>query len=467
MSERQHTEKPWGGRFTAPTDAFVEAFTASVGFDRRLALVDIEGSLAHARMLSECGVLDAAEFEAIAQGLDKVRARIATGEFEWSVALEDVHMNIERALVEAIGEVGKKLHTARSRNDQVATDIRLYLRARIDDVRERLGELMRALVDLAEREADTLMPGYTHLQAAQPVSFGHHMLAWFEMLLRDAGRLADCRARVNVLPLGAGALAGTTFPIDRARVAELLGFDAVAENSLDAVSDRDFAIEFTAAAALVMVHYSRMCEELVLWNSQAFGFVDIDDAFCTGSSMMPQKKNPDVPELVRGKSGRVVGHLVSLITLMKSQPLAYNKDNQEDKEPLFDTLDTLADCTRALADLVPTLTPRRERMRAAATEGFITATDLADHLVRSGLPFRDAHAVVGGAVALAVERGCGLEELTLADFQRFDARMDESIYGVLDMDRALAARDHLGGTAPAAVRGACARARERLARVLA
>ena len=467
MSSTPATEKPWGGRFTAPTDAFVEEFTASVGFDQRLALCDIQGSVAHARMLSECGVLTAAEFEAIAAGLGAVREDIEAGRFTWSVKLEDVHMNVESALVARIGEVGKKLHTARSRNDQVATDIRLYLRGEIDALLERLGRLMRALVTLAEREADTLLPGFTHLQAGQPISFGHHMLAWNEMLLRDAARLRDCRARVDVLPLGAGALAGTTFPINRQRTAELLGFAAVAENSLDAVSDRDFAIEFAAAASLIMVHYSRMAEELVLWNSQAFGFVDIADAFCTGSSMMPQKKNPDVPELVRGKSGRVIGHLVSLIMLMKAQPLAYNKDNQEDKEPLFDTLDTLNACTRAFADLVPTLKVERERMRAAAARGYINATDLADHLVRLGRPFRDAHAVVGAAVALAVERNCNLEDIPLADYQRLDPALDASVYQVLDMDRALAARDHFGGTAPSQVRAACARARQRIAAVLA
>ncbi|MEQ9060977.1 MAG: argininosuccinate lyase [Gammaproteobacteria bacterium] len=467
MPATPEPEKPWGGRFTAPTDAFVEEFTASVGFDQRLALHDIQGSVAHARMLSECGVLSAAEFAAIEEGLGAVRADIEAGRFSWSVKLEDVHMNVERALVARIGDVGKKLHTARSPNDQVATDIRLYLRERIDGIIAALAELLRGLVTLAEREAATLMPGYTHLQAAQPISFGHHMLAWFEMVLRDAERLRDCRRRVNVLPLGAGALAGTTFPIDRARVAELLGFDAVAENSLDAVSDRDFAIEFTACASILMMHYSRMAEELVLWNSQAFGFIDIADAFCTGSSMMPQKKNPDVPELVRGKSGRVFGHLVGLLTLMKSQPLAYNKDNQEDKEPLFDTIDTVDAATRAFAELVPTLSVRRERLRAAAAQGFINATDLADHLVRMGRPFRDAHAVVGAAVALAVERGCALEDLSLEDYRRFDAELDESIFSALDMDRALNARDHFGGTAPAQVLAACIRARERIARALA
>ena len=462
MSSIPAPDKPWGGRFTAPTDAFVEEFTASVNFDKRLALCDIRGSIAHARMLSECGVIAPAEFDAIAAGLESIRIDIEAGHFSWSVKLEDVHMNIESALVARIGEVGKKLHTARSRNDQVATDIRLYLREEIDALIEGLARLMTALVTLAEQETDTLLPGFTHLQAAQPVSFGHHLLAWFEMLLRDAGRLRDCRTRVNVLPLGAGALAGTTFPIDRARCAELLGFAAVAENSLDAVSDRDFAIEFAACASLIMVHYSRMSEELVLWNSQAFGFVDIDDAFCTGSSMMPQKKNPDVPELVRGKAGRVIGHLVALITLMKGQPLAYNKDNQEDKEPLFDTLDTLHACTRAFAALVPSLKVDRARMRAAAARGYIAATDLADHLVRLGRPFRDAHAVVGAAVALAVARGCELQDLPLTEYQRLDAALDDTVYQVLDMDRALAARDHFGGTAPKQVRAACARARLRI-----
>lgn len=466
MSQGQQSNKPWGGRFTSPTNAFVEEFTASVTFDQRLAQCDIRGSLAHARMLSECSVLSEAEFATIAAGLERVGQRIDQGQFEWSIALEDVHMNVERALVDDIGEVGKKLHTARSRNDQVATDIRLYLRDEVDSLRRQLDALLTALVDLAEREADTLMPGYTHLQAAQPISFGHHMLAWLEMVLRDSARLADCRKRINVLPLGAGALAGTTFPINRQRVAELLDFDLVAENSLDAVSDRDFAIEFTAAASLIMVHYSRMAEELVLWNSQAFAFIDIDDAFCTGSSMMPQKKNPDVPELVRGKTGRVTGNLMTLLMLMKAQPLAYNKDNQEDKEPLFDTLDTLEACTRAFAELVPTLNVRRERMRAAAAEGFIAATDLADHLVRLGLPFRDAHAVVGEAVQLAVQRDCPLEALSLEDFKSFDARLDESIFDVLDMDNALNARDHFGGTAPAQVRAACVRARKRISELL-
>ena len=459
----QSAEKPWGGRFETPTNAFVEEFTASVQFDKRLYAHDIRGSIAHATMLAKVGVLSEAECRQIVDGLTAIRADIDSGAFQWSVALEDVHMNIESALTARIGDVGKKLHTARSRNDQVATDIRLYLRDQIDSLVEDLDRLLRALVDLAEREADTLLPGFTHLQAAQPISFGHHMLAWFEMLFRDRERLLDSRKRVDSLPLGAGALAGTTFPIDRDYTAQLLGFSRVCENSLDAVADRDFAIEFCAHGALMMVHFSRMAEELVLWSSQQFGFVDIDDAFCTGSSMMPQKKNPDVPELVRGKSGRVVGHLVSLLTLMKSQPLAYNKDNQEDKEPLFDTLDTLAGSLRAFGDLVPTLRVRRERMREAARAGFTTATDFADYLVRLGVPFRDAHAVVGAAVRAALARNCELSALSLAELQAFEPRIGADVFAALDIDAALAARDHRGGTAPARVRAACHAARQRLA----
>lgn len=467
MPARRTREKPWGGRFTAPTDAFVEAFTASVDFDQRLAPYDIAGSLAHARMLADTGILSEDEFRAIETGLCGIRDEIAAGQFTWSAELEDVHMNVEHALVERIGDAGKKLHTARSRNDQIATDIRLYLRDEIDVLLDGLGRLMSTLIDLAEREAETLMPGYTHLQAAQPVVFGHHMLAWFEMLIRDAGRLKDCRMRVNTLPLGAGALAGTSFPIDRGRVAGILGFDTVAENSIDAVSDRDFAIEFTAAAALLMVHCSRMAEELVLWNSQAFGFIEINEAFCTGSSMMPQKKNPDVPELVRGKSGRVIGDLMALLTLMKSQPLAYNRDNQEDKEPLFDAVDTTKACVHALGELVPALEINHARMRAAAAAGHIAATDLADHLVKLGRPFRDAHAAVGHAVQLAVQRGCELSDLAVEDYVAIDPALDETIYDILDMDKALHGRAHIGGTAPKQVRAACVRARERVTSALA
>lgn len=464
MSDKSKTEKPWGGRFSAPTNKFVEAFTASVNFDQRLYTQDIAGSIAHATMLTETGIMGKAESELIIRGLKDIQADIEAGKFEWSVALEDVHMNIERALVDRIGDTGKQLHTARSRNDQVATDIRLFLREQVDAIVAGLESLMASLVDLAEREAATVMPGYTHLQTAQPISFGHHMLAWFEMLVRDRERFLDCRKRINVLPLGAGALAGTSFPIDRARSAELLDFDCVAENSLDAVSDRDFAMEFSATASILMVHFSRMSEELVLWNSQQFSFVEIGDAFCTGSSMMPQKKNPDVPELVRGKSGRVIGHLVSLITLMKSQPLAYNKDNQEDKEPLFDTVDTVLDCLKAFGDLIPSLTVNSDTMRAAAEKGFATATDLADYLVRSGVPFRDAHAVVGGAVRLAIEKNCDLKDLTLEELRAIHPPMSDDVYTVLDVDHSLNARNHFGGTAPAQVRQACERARLRIVR---
>ena len=462
VTEPSAANQSWGGRFEGPTDAFVAEFTASVGFDQRLYAQDIQGSIAHAQMLARAGILTEAEFVQIRDGLLAIKAECDAGRFTWSVALEDVHMNVESALVARIGAVGKKLHTARSRNDQVATDIRLYLRDQLDAIDLRLRHLLDALISLAEREAETVMPGFTHLQAAQPITFGHHMLAWFEMLLRDRDRLRDVRRRVNVLPLGAGALAGTSFPIQRELSAQLLGFAAVAENSLDAVSDRDFAIEFAAAAALVMVHLSRMSEELVLWNSQQFAFVDLADAFCTGSSMMPQKKNPDVPELVRGKSGRVVGHLMALITLMKAQPLAYNKDNQEDKEPLFDTVDTLQACLRAFGDLIPTLQVRRDRMREAAETGFTNATDFADYLVRIGVPFRDAHGIVGAAVRLAIERGVRLQALKREDFQALHPAITDEVYRVLDIDQVVAARDHLGGTAPRQVREACARARQRL-----
>jgi len=463
MSDQSNSEKPWGGRFSAPTDAFVERFTASVQFDKRLYAHDIRGSIAHTQMLSEVGILEREDRDKIVEGLRAIQSDIEDGRFEWSVALEDVHMNIERALIERIGDTGKKLHTARSRNDQVATDIRLFVRDQIDAILAGLTSLMNGLIDVAEREAATVMPGFTHLQIAQPISFGHHLLAWFEMLARDRDRFVDCRKRVNVLPLGAGALAGTSFPIDRSISAKLLGFDEVAENSLDAVSDRDFAIEFVAGASLLMMHFSRMAEELVLWNSQQFSFVELGDAFCTGSSMMPQKKNPDVPELVRGKSGRVIGHLVSLITLMKSQPLAYNKDNQEDKEPLFDTVDTLIDCIKAFGDLVPTLKINAAHMRAATEKGFATATDLADYLVCAGVPFRDAHAIVGAAVRLAIEGNCDLKDLSITQFRELYPAMSEQVYEILDIDHSLNARDHFGGTAPNQVRAACKRARERLA----
>jgi argininosuccinate lyase len=455
--------KLWGGRFTEATDAFVERFTASIGFDQRLARHDIAGSRAHATMLAEQGVLTAEERDAILVGLGEIEAAIEAGSFPWSVELEDVHMNIEARLTERIGAAGKKLHTGRSRNDQVATDIRLWLRDAIDALDAELVRLCEGLLAQAEANADTIMPGFTHLQTAQPVTLGHHFLAWFEMLLRDRSRLQDCRKRLNASPLGAAALAGTTFPINRARTAALLGFDRVAENSLDAVSDRDFALEFSAWASITMVHLSRFSEELILWASAQFGFVDLPDRFCTGSSIMPQKKNPDVPELVRGKSGRVVGHLTALLLLMKGQPLAYNKDNQEDKEPLFDTVDTLSDCLRAFADMIPALVPRQEALRKAAISGFATATDLADYLVRAGLPFRDAHEVVGRAVAHAVAAQCDLAELSLETLQSFSGRIKADVFDVLTVEGSVAARDHFGGTAPAQVRAAVLRGRERLA----
>ena len=462
MSKQTPGDKLWGGRFTESTDAFVEAFTASVSFDRRLYRYDIEGSRAHARMLARAGVLDQSECDTILAGLDRVEEEIDSGRFEWSVGLEDVHMNIEARLTALIGDAGKKLHTGRSRNDQVATDLRLYLRDRIDRASAELVRLQEGLLTLAEREAGTLMPGFTHLQVAMPVTFGHHMLAWFEMLQRDRERLADCRRRVNVMPLGAAALAGTSFPIDRHYTAELLGFEGPAENSLDAVGDRDFVIEFCACAALVMTHLSRFSEELVLWTSAQFDFIELPDRFCTGSSIMPQKKNPDVPELVRGKTGRVNGHLVSLLTLMKGQPLAYNKDNQEDKEPLFDTVDTLLGSLRVFADMVPAITVKADNMRAAARQGFATATDLADYLVRKGVPFRDAHDVVGRAVRLGVDSGRDLSEMSLEELRAFSDRIEEDVFDILTLEGSVAARDHFGGTAPEQVREAIERARQRI-----
>ncbi|MDX5336547.1 MAG: argininosuccinate lyase [Marinobacter sp.] len=456
------SEKPWGGRFSEPTDAFVERFTASVGFDQRLYHHDITGSIAHATMLAKVGVLTDAERDQIIDGLKGVKEDIEAGRFEWSVSLEDVHMNIEARLTDRIGITGKKLHTGRSRNDQVATDIRLYLRDEIDVIAEELARLQAGLLDLAEREADTIMPGFTHLQTAQPVTFGHHLLAWYEMLVRDADRLQDCRKRVNVMPLGAAALAGTTYPIDRNLTAELLGFDRPTENSLDSVSDRDFAIEFCSFAALLMTHLSRFSEELVLWTSAQFDFIDLPDRFCTGSSIMPQKKNPDVPELVRGKTGRVNGHLISLLTLMKSQPLAYNKDNQEDKEPLFDTVDTIKGCLKAYADMIPAIEAKADNMRVAAKRGFSTATDLADYLVKKGVPFRDAHEIVGKSVAFGVAEGRDLSDMTLEELQQFSDVIGEDVFDVLTLEGSVQARDHLGGTAPNQVRAAVARARKGL-----
>ncbi|MFK7160218.1 argininosuccinate lyase [Marinospirillum sp. MEB164] len=456
-------EKLWGGRFNEPTDAFVEGFTASVQFDQRLYHHDIQGSIAHATMLAKVGVLTEAERDAIIEGLNAIRQEIESGKFNWSVSLEDVHMNIEAALTAKIGITGKKLHTGRSRNDQVATDVRLYLRDEIDLIAAELTRLQQGLIALAAQEAATIMPGFTHLQTAQPVTFGHHLLAWNEMLQRDYERLMDTRKRVNFLPLGAAALAGTTYPIDRTLTAELLGFTQPTRNSLDSVSDRDFAIEFCSFSSLLLMHLSRMSEELVLWTSAQFDFIRLPDRFCTGSSIMPQKKNPDVPELVRGKTGRVYGHLMSLLTLMKSQPLAYNKDNQEDKEPLFDAIDTVKGCLRAFADMVPALEPKREVMREAARRGFATATDLADYLVRKGIAFRDAHEIVGQSVAYGVETGQDLADMTLEELQRFSQDIEEDIFDVLTLEGSVAARDHLGGTAPKQVQAAAERAQALLA----
>jgi len=442
----------WGGRFNEPTDAFVEAFTASVSFDQRMALVDIQGSLAHAKMLHKIGLLNNDEHKAIEDGMAQIIEEINNDKFDWSVSLEDVHMNIESRLTQLIGDAGKKLHTGRSRNDQVATDIRLYLRESMNQVLGQIRHFQSGLLDLAEREADTILPGFTHLQVAQPITFGHHMLAWFEMLERDHSRLADCLQRMNQLPLGAAALAGTSYPLDREYTAKLLGFDAPCRNSLDAVSDRDFAIEFCAASAICMTHLSRMAEELVLWSSAQFNYIQLPDRYCTGSSIMPQKKNPDVPELVRGKTGRVNGHLVSLLTLMKSQPLAYNKDNQEDKEPLFDTLETLSGSLRAFGDMVPNLSVNKEAMYQSAKQGYATATDLADYLVKKGLPFRDAHEVVGNAVAYGIEQGKDLSECSLEEMQGFDDRIEADVFDVLTLEGSVNARNIIGGTAPEQVR---------------
>ncbi len=455
--------KLWSGRFSEATDAFVERFTASIQFDQRLYQHDINGSIAHAKMLAKVGILTPQECQQILEGLESIRTDIAAGNFSWSVSLEDVHMNIEAELTKRIGVTGKKLHTGRSRNDQVATDIRLYLRDQIDQVCVEIKRLQTGLVNLAAQEADTIMPGFTHLQSAQPITFGHHLMAWYEMLKRDRSRLVDCRKRLNQCPLGSAALAGTSFPIDRQYSAQLLGFEGVTENSLDSVSDRDFSIEFAAAASLVMSHLSRFSEELVLWTSSQFNFIDLPDRFCTGSSIMPQKKNPDVPELVRGKSGRVFGHLVSLLTLMKAQPLAYNKDNQEDKEPIFDIIDTLKDCLKAYADMVPAIEAKKENMLQAAMQGYATATDLADYLVNKGVPFRDAHEVVGKSVAYGIEQGKDLSQLTLAELTNFCSEIEEDVFDILSLEGSVNARNHIGGTAPAQVREAIKRAKKDLA----
>jgi argininosuccinate lyase len=452
--------KTWSGRFNEPVAELVKRYTASVGFDQRLAEFDIQGSVAHANMLGAQGIVSLDDVAAIERGLGEILKEIRSGAFEWLLDLEDVHLNIEKRLTDKIGDAGKRLHTGRSRNDQVATDVRLWLRSVTDDVIAGIRKLQLSIVDLAEVHADTIMPGFTHLQVAQPVTFGHHLMAYFEMLERDAGRFSDARKRINRLPLGAAALAGTSYPINREMVAKSLGFDGVCENSLDAVSDRDFAIEFTAAAALVMTHLSRFSEELILWASPRFSFIDIADRFCTGSSIRPQKKNPDVPELVRGKTGRVNGHLVALLTLMKGQPLAYNKDNQEDKEPLFDTADTILITLEIYADMLRGIKVNKTNMRQAALEGFATATDLADYLVKKGTPFRDAHEAVALAVKHAVGKRCDLVDLSLEELRQFSTKIEDDIYELLTLEGSIASRSHVGGTAPEQVRAAVGRARK-------
>jgi argininosuccinate lyase len=458
----KNSVKLWDGRFSEATDSFVEAFTASVSFDQVLAKYDIEGSVAHATMLEKVGVITSNELAAIKSGLEEILQEIEAGDFEWSVSLEDVHMNIEHALIVRIGDVGKTLHTGRSRNDQVATDIRLYLRHQIDQILTGIRQLQSGILDLAEKNLETIMPGLTHLQVAQPIVFAHHLMAWFEMIDRDHERLIDCRKRVNVMPLGAAALAGTSFPIDRKLTARLLEFDKISANSLDAVSDRDFAIEFTAAASLLMMHLSRWSEELIFWSSPQFDYIELPDRFCTGSSIMPQKKNPDVPELVRGKTGRVYGSLTALLTVMKGQPLAYNKDNQEDKEPLFDTVITLLLCLTAFADMIPAITPKVENMRNAALRGYATATDLADYLVRQGIAFRDAHEIVGKLVAQAIAVDKDLSELSLAELRSESPSIEKDVFNILTLEGSVEARNHPGGTAPKQVAKAIKSARKKI-----
>ncbi len=468
MNQFDKKSQAWSALFSEPMSDLVKRYTSSVFFDKRLWQADIAGSLAHADMLAAQSIISAADHASIKEGMATITAEIASDAFEWKLDLEDVHLNIEARLTALVGDAGKRLHTGRSRNDQVATDVRLWLRGEIDLIAELLTGLQKALVDIADKNVDVILPGFTHLQVAQPVSFGHHMLAYVEMFARDTERMADVRKRVNYLPLGSAALAGTSYPLNRESVATALGMvDAngqpcVCQNSLDAVSDRDFAIEFTAAASIAMIHISRLSEELVLWMSQSFGFIDIADRFCTGSSIMPQKKNPDVPELARGKTGRVVGHLMALITLMKGQPLAYNKDNQEDKEPLFDTVDTLKDTLRIFADMVGGITVKPEAMERAALKGYATATDLADYLVNKGLPFRDAHETVAHAVKAAIAQGLDLSELPLATLQQFNPKIDADVYACLSLRGSLNARSTLGGTAPAQVRAQIARHRARL-----
>ncbi len=458
---KKHTNT-WSGRFNEPVSELVQRYTASVNFDKRLAEYDIQGSLAHAQMLASVGIISDTDLVAIEQGLTTILQEIRDNTFDWKIELEDVHLNIEKRLTALIGDAGKKLHTARSRNDQVATDIRLYLRASIDEITSLIQAVQLALLNLAENHVDTIMPGFTHLQVAQPISLGHHLMAYHEMLARDRERLTDCRKRLNRLPLGAAALAGTSYPIDRMFVAKQLAFDRVCSNSLDAVSDRDFAIEFCACAALIMMHLSRLSEEIIIWMNPLFNFIQLADRFCTGSSIMPQKKNPDVPELVRGKTGRVNGHLIALLTLMKSQPLAYNKDNQEDKEPLFDAIDTLTDTLRIYSEMIPGITVNHEAMRNAAMRGYATATDLADYLVKKGIPFRDAHEMVAQAVRFAENKSCDLSKLTLTELQQFTPLIEEDIFSVLTLEGSIKSRNHVGGTAPDQVRQAIAQARHDL-----
>ncbi len=452
----------WGGRFTESTDEFVQKFTASVDFDQRFYREDIEGSKAHSLMLQKIGLLTKQEVKEIHQGLDEIAVEIEQGKFEWSIALEDVHMNIEARLTDKIGLTGKKLHTGRSRNDQVATDIRLYMKSQIDLILEEMKSLLKGLIQLAEKNTDTIMPGFTHLQIAQPITFGHHIMAWYEMLYRDALRFQDTKERMDYSPLGAAALAGTTYPIDRFYTAKLLNFKAPTENSLDSVSDRDFAIEFCSAASILMMHFSRISEELVLWSSSQFNFIQLPDRFCTGSSIMPQKKNPDVPELIRGKTGRVYGHLMSLLTLMKSQPLAYNKDNQEDKEPLFDTIDTVLGSVHSFANMMPFIEAKKDNMYNSAKQGFSTATDLADYLVNLDIPFREAHEIVGIAVQTAIQKNCGLEDLDLNVLQGINAKIGDDVFDYLTLEGSVNSRNHIGGTAPKQVKLAIERAKTRL-----
>lgn len=447
-------KKPWGGRFTEPTNQLVEAFTESISFDARLYKQDIQGSIAHSQMLAKIGVITTQEAEQIKTGLIAIGEQIDAGEFEWSTQLEDVHMNIEARLTEKIGEAGKKLHTGRSRNDQVATDIRLYMRQAADDVTTLISALQKNVLALAESETETILPGFTHLQVAQPITLAHHLLAWNEMFERDMERIKECRTRINVMPLGSAALAGTSFPLDRDYTCDLLQFDRPTRNSLDAVSDRDFLIEFASAASIIMMHLSRMCEEIILWASESYKFIDIGDAFCTGSSIMPQKKNPDIAEIVRGKSGRVIGNLQALLVIMKSQPLAYNRDNQEDKEPIFDTVDTLTASLQVFAAMIPSIKFNRETMQNAALKGYATATDLAEYLVRLQVPFRDAHEIVGSTVHYAIEQGKPLSDLSIEELQSFGPMIQEDVYDVLTLDGSINARDHFGGTAPVRVKEA-------------